>query len=376
MSKFIPYGRQRIDDDDIAAVADVLKSDWVTTGPAVEHFEKAVAEFCGARYAVAVSSGTAALHAAMFAAGIAHGDQVIVPTMTFAATANAAVFQGAAPVFCDVDPDKLLIDPAVVEQEITDKTRAIEAVDYAGQPCDYDALRTIADRNNLVLIADACHSIGAEYKTRKVGALADLNVFSFHPVKHITTGEGGMVLTDNEEYARQMTMFRNHGITTDHRQRTERGSWFYEMVALGYNYRITDFQCALGTSQLNKLPGWIKRRQQIAGCYDKAFRDTPQVQPLAVSTDVSHAYHLYVVRLIDADRAEMFALLRDAGIGVNVHYIPVHMHPFYRERFGATKGLCPVAEAAYEQILSLPIFPAMSDEDVDTVINAVKQNLS
>ena len=262
------------------------------------------------------------------------------------------------------------------EQEITDKTRAIAAVDYAGQPCDYDALRTIADRNNLVLIADACHSIGAEYKTRKVGALADLNVFSFHPLKHITTGEGGMVLTDNEEYARRMTMFRNHGITTDHRQRTERGSWFYEMVALGYNYRITDFQCVLGTSQLNKLPGWIKRRQQIAGCYDKAFRDMPQFQPLAVGPDVSHAYHLYVVRLIGADRAEMFALLRDAGIGVNVHYIPVHMHPFYRERFGTAKGLCPVAEAAYEQILSLPIFPAMSDEDVDTVINAVKQNLS
>jgi len=376
LNKFIPYGHQCIEEDDIKAVVEVLKSDWLTTGPAVDAFEKAVAEFVGAEYGVAVSSGTAALHTAVFAAGLKPGDEVIVPAMTFAATANVVVFQGATPVFCDVDSETLLINPDIVDQEISSRTRAIIAVDYAGQPCDYDALREIADRNKLVLIADACHSLGAAYRGRKVGTLADLTVFSFHPVKHITTGEGGMVVTNNPQYHRRMTMFRNHGITTNHRQRTEKGSWFYEMVDLGYNYRITDFQCALGMSQLKKLPGWIKRRQEIASRYDETFAGLSAVKPLVVTSTVSHAYHLYVVKSLSAERNEVFNSLRKAGIGVNVHYIPVHLHPFYRRKFGTKKGLCPVAEAAYRQIMSLPMFPAMTDENADFVISAVKENVS
>lgn len=376
MSSFIPYGRQWIKDDDIKAVIDVLKSDWLTTGPSVDAFEKAIVGLTGAEYGAAVSSGTAALHTAMYATGIGAGDEVIVPTITFAATANAVVFQGATPVFCDVDADTLLIDPSLIEAKINSKTKAIIAVDYAGQPCDYDALHEIADRNKLVLIADACHSIGALYKSRKVGTLANLTVFSFHPVKHITTGEGGMVVTNNPEYSKRMKMFRNHGITLDHRQRAKKDTWFYEMVDLGYNYRITDFQCALGISQLKKLPAWINRRQEIASRYNQAFNSTSTIKLLAVNSNVSHVYHLYVIKLCDIERDKVFSSLRTAGIGANVHYIPVHLHPFYRKQFGTKQGLCPVAEASYKQILSLPMFPAMTDEEVDIVISAVKKAVS
>jgi len=374
-NRFIPYGRQTIDEDDIQAVIEVLKSDWLTTGPLVEKFEQAVADFVGAEYAVAVSSGTAALHAAMYAVGIGPGDEVIVPSMTFAATANAVVFQGGTPVFVDVEESTLLIDPAMVEARITPRTRAIVAVDYAGQPCNYEALQKIADRHGLFLIADACHSIGGKYKECRCGGLADLTVFSFHPVKHITTGEGGMVITDNVDFAKKMRRFRNHGITTDHRRRTENGTWYYEMVDIGYNYRITDFQSALGLSQLRKLPGWIARRRDIAHCYDDAFADMSAVRPLDVSPDILHAYHLYVLRFnlveLRTTRTEIFSALREQGIGVNVHYIPVHLHPFYRERFGCRNGDCPVAEAAYEEIISLPIFPSMTDKEIKEVIQAV-----
>jgi len=371
----LPYGHQWIDEADIEAVVQVLRSPWITTGPKIAEFEEAFAKFVGAKYAVAVSSGTAALHAAMYAIGIKPGDEVIVPTMTFAATANCVVFQGGRPVFVDVDAETLLIDPDQVKAKITPRTKAVIAVDYTGQPCDYDALRKIADRHGLTLVTDACHALGATYKGRPVGSLADLNVFSFHPVKHITTGEGGMITTDNPDFAERMRIFRNHGINTDYRQREKQGSWFYEMVDLGYNYRITDIQCALGLSQLNKLPGWVKRRQEIAQKYDAAFAEFPAIRPLKVRADVSHAYHLYVVRFdlkqLRATRAEIFTALRAEGIGVNVHYIPVHLHPFYRERFGTGPGLCPVAEVAYEEIVTLPIFPRMSANDVEDVITAV-----
>lgn len=371
----LPYGHQGIDEDDIRAVVEVLRSDWLTTGPKVAEFEQAFADFVGAREAVAVSSGTAALHAAMYALGIGPGAEVIVPAMTFAASANCVVFQGGTPVFADVDPDTLLLDPAQVEAKITPRTKAIVAVDYTGQPCDYDALRAIADRHGLALVADACHALGGSYKGRPVGSLADLSTFSFHPVKHITTGEGGMVTTEDADLARRMRVFRNHGITTDHRQREQQGSWFYEMVDLGYNYRLTDIQCALGMSQLRKLPDWVARRQEIARRYSAAFAAVPAVNPLVVRDDVSHAYHLYVIRLdldqLRLDRATIFAALRAEGIGVNVHYIPVHLHPFYRERFATGPGLCPVAEAAYERIISLPIFPRMAGADVDGVVRAM-----
>jgi perosamine synthetase len=374
-TNILPYGRQSIEEDDIQAVIEALRSDWLTTGPAVGAFETAVAEFVGAAEGVAVSNGTAALHAAMYALGIGPGDEVIVPAMTFAATANAAVYQGGTPIFADVDRATLLIDPAGIEALITPRTKAIAVVDYAGQPCDYDTLHAIAERHGVSLIADACHALGASYKGRKVGVLADLSTFSFHPVKHITTGEGGMIVTNNPELATKMRHFRNHGITTDHRQRSEKGSWFYEMVDLGYNYRLTDIQCVLGRSQLRKLPAWIERRRTIAARYDRAFADMRAVTPLSAIPGALHAYHLYVVRMdtemLGIDRASIFAALREQGIGVNVHYVPVHLHPFYRQRFGTGPGLCPVAEAAYEQILSLPIFPAMTDQDIDDVIGAV-----
>ena len=371
----IPYGRQSLDEDDIKAVLDVLRSDWLTTGPKVFEFEQAFADYVGAQETVAVCNGTAALHAAMYAIEIGPGDEVIVPAMTFASTANCVVFQGGTPVFSDVDPGTLLIDPTSVEAQITQRTKAIIAVDFAGQPCDYDSLRALADRHGLTLVADACHSLGGSYKGFPVGSLAKLNTFSFHPVKHITTGEGGMIATDNPKLDKRMRVFRNHGITTDHRQREALGSWFYEMIDLGYNYRITDFQCALGLSQLNKLSSWVARRQEIARRYDTAFADVSEIEPLDVRKDLTHAYHLYVVRhkleKLQVERAKIFAAIRAAGIGVNVHYIPVHLHPFYRNRFSTGPGMCPVAEATYERILSLPLYHGMTDDDVDTVIQSV-----
>ena len=367
----IPYGKQLIDEDDIRAVEEVLRSDWLTTGPKVVEFETAFANFVGANVAVAVSSGTAALHAAMYALDIKPGDEVIVPAMTFAATANCVVFQEATPVFADVDHQLLILDPDQVEEKITARTKAIIAVDYTGHPCDYDALHSIAKRYMITIVADACHSLGGQYKERPVGSLAQLNAFSFHPVKHITTGEGGMITTDDSELALRMRTFRNHGITTDHRQREVQGSWFYEMLDLGYNYRLSDLHCALGISQLRKLPEWLKRRRTIARLYDEAFAELSAVSPLPVGKHVDHAYHLYVVRLnleqLRADRANIFAALRAEGIGTNVHYIPVHLHPFYRRRFGTSLGLCPNAEAAYEQIISLPMHAGMTAEDVETV---------
>ncbi|NLT23668.1 MAG: UDP-4-amino-4,6-dideoxy-N-acetyl-beta-L-altrosamine transaminase [Syntrophorhabdus sp.] len=369
----IPYGRQFIDEDDISAVIEVLRSDWLTTGPKVAKFEEAFAKHVGARYAVAVNSGTAALHASIFAVGIKPGDEVIVPTITFAATANSVVYQGGTPVFADVMPSNLLIDPSRVEALITDRTRAIISVDYAGHPCDYDALNDIAARRGLFLIDDACHALGGSFHGRPVGSLAGLNTFSFHPVKHITTGEGGLVTTDDPSLASRMRLFRNHGIDSDHYQRELEGSWEYNMTDLGYNYRLTDLQCALGLSQLKKLNKWVMRRRAIASRYDAAFQNTDLVRPLAVGEGVDHAYHLYIVRVPGDARGKIFRGLRAEGIGVNVHYRPVHLHPFYRQRFGTGPGLCPNAEHAYEEIITLPVFPAMTDDMVDEVIEAVKR---
>jgi perosamine synthetase len=378
-SSFIPYGHQWIDEDDIQAVVDALRSDWITTGPKVSEFEKAVAEFVGVKEAVAVSSGTAALHAAMYAIGIEPGDEVILPPMTFAATANAVVFQGGTPVFADVDPETLLIDPAQVEAKISSRTKAIIAVDYAGQPCDYDALKSIADKYNLFLIADACHSLGAVYKGRNVGTLADLTIFSFHPVKHITTGEGGMVVTDKPQFAKQIRLFRNHGINIDFRNREKNKSWLYEIVDLGYNFRLSDIQCALGISQLKKLPGFLKTRREIAKCYNNAFEEIENITPLLVKKQRQSAYHLYVVKSefesSGWSRSEFFMKMHREGIGVNVHYIPVHMHPFYRKHFKTDVGLCPIAESVYEKIVSLPIFPQMTEDEVSRVIQIIRKLL-
>jgi len=376
-SKLLPYGRQQIDEEEVASVIKVLRSEYLTTGPMIEAFEQAFANYVGAEFAVAVSSGTAALHAAVHSLDMQPSEEVIVPAMTFASTSNCVVFEGATPVFSDVDPTTLLIDPNKVEELINPRTRAIIAVDYAGQPCDYGVLTSLAEKNGLTLIADACHSLGARYESRKVGSLAELNTFSLHPVKHITTGEGGLVTTNNSELASKMRRFRNHGIDQDHRQRSETGSWFYEMIDLGYNYRLTDFQSALGLTQLGKLEKGLKIRRRIAREYDAAFADLTSIEPLLTHTNRTHSYHLYVVRLDPAqlacDRSEIFAALRAEGIGVNVHYIPVHLHPYYRTNFSTSAGLCPAAEEAYQRIISLPIFPSMSDTDVNDVIAAVKK---
>jgi len=373
----LPYGKQWIDEDDIQAVSEVLRGDWLTTGPKVGEFEAAFADFVGAKHAVAVSNGTAALHATMYALNIQAGDEVIVTPMTFAASANCVVYQGGTPVFADVEPDTLLLDAKQVEAKITDKTRAIVAVDYAGQPCDYDALYDVAQKHNIPIVDDACHAIGGSYKNRSVGTLGDINTFSLHPVKHFTTGEGGIITTDDDDYAQKMRVFRNHGITTDHRQRAEQGGFFYEMVDLGYNYRITDFQCALGLSQLSKLRGFVAKRRELAAMYDVAFADIDYVTPMAVRDNVVHAYHLYMVRFdtktIGMNRQEIFAALRAENIGINVHYIPVHYHPYYRKNFGTGEGLCPVAEAAYDQLITLPVFPQMTQADIDDVVTAIKK---
>ena len=369
----IPYGRQQIDENDIASVVDVLHSDWLTTGPKVTEFEEAVARFVGAFHGVAVSSGTAGLHSAMYALDIGPGDEVIVPAMTFAATANCVVYQGGIPVFADVDPETLLIDPEQVIRKITPQTKAVISVDYAGHPCAYEALRQIAEDKKLFLVADGCHALGAELDGHKVGTLADLTIFSFHPVKHITTGEGGMVVTGNSELAEKMRRFRNHGISTDHQQRKTKETWYYEMEDLGFNYRISDMQCGLGISQLRKLPGRLDRRQEIAGLYNSLLRRIDNVGPLAVQPYVYHAYHLYVVRLAsEVDRYAVFQHLRDKKIGVNVHYLPVHLHPFYQRRFATGPEMCPAAEAAYEQILSLPIYPGLTDEQVEWIVSVLQ----
>ena len=369
----IPYGRQSVSKDDIEAVVAVLNSDFLTTGPVVGEFEKQLADFSGSEYAVAVSSGTAALHCAVYAAGIGPGDEVIVPSLTFAATANCVVYMGAVPVFADCLPDTLLIDPEDVLRKITPETKAVIAVDYAGQPCDYDALRRICSENNLILITDACHSIGSEYKGRKTGSIADITCYSFHPVKHITTGEGGAALTDNPEFAEKMKIFRNHGITTDFRQREQKGAHYYEMSFLGYNYRLTDFQSALGVSQLKKLPQWLRRRNEIADLYNNLFAENSNINPLKTEDDIFHSYHLFVVRLAGhISRDSVFKKMRDAGIGVNVHYIPVHLHPFYKEKFSLSEGLCPVAENVYETILSLPVYPGLENTEVEYVAETLR----
>lgn len=368
---FLPYGKQEIGDADVKAVVEALVSGWLTTGPRVSEFEQAFAAYCGAGQGVAVNSGTAALHCAMRALALQPGDEVIVPAITFAATANAAAYEGAIPVFADVEADTLLIDPESVVARITPKTRAIVAVDYAGQPADYDALRAIAQAHGLALVADACHSPGATYKGRKTGTLADISCFSFHPVKHLTTCEGGMTVTDDAALAAHMRRFRNHGIDSDHRSREKAGAHAYDMAELGFNYRLPDVQCALGLAQLSRLDGWVAKRQQIAGWYGQALAGMAGVTPLALRPDRTHAYHLYVVAL-DAtlDRDAVFARLRATGIGVNVHYAPVHLHSYYRGR-GYSPGLAPVAESISQHILTLPMFPAMAQSDVQRVADAL-----
>ena len=374
-ASFLPYGRQSVDEADIQAVVEVLRSDWLTTGPKVAEFEEAFAARVGAAYAVSVTSGTAALHAAAFAAGLKPGDEAITTPLTFAATANCVLYQGATPVFADVTRDTLNLDPEQFVAKISSKTRAVLPVDYAGHPAELESILQIARERGLIVIEDACHALGADYKGKRIGGIADMTVFSFHPVKHVTTGEGGMVTTNNAQFAETLRRFRNHGISTEARQRQNAGQWQYEMVLLGFNYRLPDIVCALGIEQLKRLDANLARRREIAAQYTAAFREIAGVISPAVRDDVSPAWHLYPIRLdldkLTADRAQIFRALRAENIGVNVHYIPVHLHPYYRDRFGFRGGECPVAEDAFARLISLPMFHAMTDKDVQDVVDAV-----
>ena len=371
-NKLLPYGHHWIDDEDIASVVEVLKSDWITQGPRVDEFERGVAEYCGAKYAVAVSNGTAALHAACAVAGISQVDEAITTPITFAATANAIVYCGGKPVFADISEDTLNINPEEIRNRLSPRTKALLPVDFAGHPADLDEIEEIAEEKGLVMIEDASHALGAECKGQKIGSMADMTIFSFHPVKHITTGEGGMILTNNKEFYEKLKIFRHHGIIKDN---LDKGSWHYQIYNPGYNFRITDFQCALGISQLKKLGRFVERRREIAAKYNEAFAEMKEIITPIEDKLVKAVYHLYVIQLrtemLKAGRKEVFDALRAENIGVQVHYLPVHLHPFYQKKFGYKKGDYPVAEKYYERAITLPIFPKMSDEDVKDVIEAV-----
>jgi len=372
----IPYGRQWIDRKDIQEVIKTLKTDWITQGPKVEEFEKAVAKYCGAKYAVVISSGTAALHAAYGVAGIGPGDEVITTPLTFAATANAVVYCGGRPVFVDIQEDTLNIDPKKIEKRITKKTKVIAPVDFAGHPCDYQEILKIAKKYKLLVIEDAAHALGSVYEGKKIGSFADMTILSFHPVKAITTGEGGMVLTNNKNFYEKLKIFRHHGVV----KKPKMGGWYYEIENPGYNYRLTDFQCALGLSQLRRLDKFIKRRREIAMKYNRAFRNIKEIITPTEREYVQSAWHIYVIQLqidkLKVNRKRIFKALRKEGLGVQVHYIPLHLQPFYRKNFDYKTGDFPMAEKYYQGAITLPLFPKMTNKDAERAIKVVKKTIN
>ncbi|OHA67367.1 MAG: UDP-4-amino-4,6-dideoxy-N-acetyl-beta-L-altrosamine transaminase [Candidatus Wildermuthbacteria bacterium RIFCSPHIGHO2_02_FULL_45_25] len=375
-TKFLPYGSQWIEESDIQVVQKALRSGWLTQGPLVEKFEQAMAKYCGSNYAVAVSSGTSALHAAYAVAGIRAEDEVITPPLSFSATANAIVYCGGKPVFSDIDEDTLCIDPYEIEKKITKRTKAIAPVDFAGRPAEYDVILKIAKKHKLLVIEDAAHALGSVYKGSKIGSIADMTILSFHPVKTITTGEGGMILTNRRDFYERLKVFRHHGIV----KKPEKGGWYYDIEQLGNNYRITDFQCALGLSQLRKLPGFAKRRREIVTAYNRAFEHLPFLILPRIEAHINPVFHLYVVQLrldmLKTGRKTIFEDLHKQGIGVQVHYIPVHLLSFYQKQFGYKKGDFPVTERYYERTISLPLFPKMSLKDVERVIKVFMNTIN
>lgn len=376
---YLPYGQQQIDEYDIQAVVDVLKGDFLTTGPMIQQFEEAIAKYVGAKYAVSFSNGTAALHAACYAAGITEGDEVITTPMTFVASANCILYQGAKPVFADIDNETYNISPKSIEEKITNKTKAIIPVHFTGQPVELEAIQKIAKKNNLIIIEDAAHALGATYKNKKIGSIGDMTMFSFHPVKHITTGEGGVITTNNPLFYEKLVQFRTHGIERNPKKLLENhGPWYYEMQFLGYNYRITDIQAALGLSQLSKLDSFIKIRKKYVDIYSKEFSCLSEIIIPKQLPQTSSSWHLYIIRLntklLKCNRKEFYEALQRENIGVNVHYIPVHLQPFY-QKLGYEKGICPQAENVYEEIITLPLFPKMTEADVWDVIQAVRKVL-
>lgn len=378
-SSKIYYGRQWIDESDVQAVADVLKSDFITCGPKVDEMERMLEQYTGAKYAVAVSNGTAALHCACMAAGIGSGDEVITTPLTFAASANCALYCGAIPVFADIDPETYNIDPVSIRERITEKTKAIVAVDFTGQAVKHREIRAICDEFGLVFIEDAAHAIATKYDGKQVGSLADLTCFSFHPVKTITGGEGGAVLTNCEEYYKRLMLVHTHGITHDEALMEEaphEGPWCYEQVCLGYNYRITDFQAALIVSQMKKLDSFAARRKEIVAAYDKAFAEMPEIIVQKEIPESDTCRHLYIIRLaldkLTCTRREFFDAMSAENVQCQIHYVPVYWFPYY-QHLGYKKGLCPQAEEVYSQIMSIPLYPRMTDQDVTNVVHAVKK---
>ncbi|MGN4126577.1 UDP-4-amino-4,6-dideoxy-N-acetyl-beta-L-altrosamine transaminase [Lysinibacillus sphaericus] len=377
-STFLSYGKQSIDEADIEAVVETLRSPFLTQGPKVEEFEKSVADYVGAKYAVAFSNGTAALHGACYAAGIGAGDEVITTPITFAATSNAVLYCGGTPVFADIDSQTYNIDPEEIKKNITSKTKAIIPVDFTGQPVNLDEIMTIAEEHKLIVIEDGAHSFGASYKGRKVGSQAHMTMFSFHPVKPITTAEGGVITTNSEEYYEKLKLFRSHGISKTP-YAAEQGDWYYEMTELGFNYRMTDMQAALGLSQMKKIDKFINSRREIADMYNEALDQFPGVKLPKQLDETKSGWHLYIIQLdqtvLNKTRKEIFNEMRTCNIGVHVHYIPVYWHPYY-EQLGFTKGICNVAESWYEGALTLPIFPGMEKSDVNNVIEILKSALN
>jgi UDP-4-amino-4,6-dideoxy-N-acetyl-beta-L-altrosamine transaminase len=367
--KFIPYGLHWIDEDDINEVTKVLRGDWITGGPKIEEFEKAICGYIGCRYAVAVNSGTSALDIAVQSLNIPEDSEIITTPFTFVATSNAILYNKCKPVFADITEDTRNIDPEEIRKRITDKTRAIIYVDYAGQPCDIKEIKEIAEEHDLYLIEDACHALGAEYDGGKIGNFADLTVFSFHPVKHITTGEGGAVVTKNEELCERLKMLRNHGIDKDTEERYGKDAGYaYDMKMLGRNYRITDFQCALGISQLKKMNKFIERRQEIVDIYNEAFDGVEQIITPYVKKNVRHAWHIYTLLLNKTKRDDFYKKMRGRDIGVNVHYIPIYHFSYYKENFNFEHKDFPTTESVFSDIITLPLFPKMTREEADYVI--------
>lgn len=368
----IPYGHQSINQDDIAAVTRILKSDWLTQGPAIEKFENAVARKVNTKYAVACSNGTAALHLASLAAGIGPGDEVIVPTLSFAASANCVLFCNGTPILCDIDLKTLTIDVNDIEKRINSKTKAIITVDFAGHPADWDKLKRIAKKHKLILIDDAAHALGAKYKGEPIGSLADLTTFSFHPVKAITTGEGGMIVTNNKNYFDKLRLFRNHGITKS----IIHPGWYQEMTNLGYNYRLTDIQAALGLSQLKKLDKFRLRRRQIALHYMKQFSLIDEIMLPPDHENIDHAWHIFPVRFLSLNRDEIYNRLIKLGIKCQIHYLPIHLQPYYQKKFGYKKGDFPNTEKYASRCLTIPLYPSMTDKMVKKVTLAVQEAVS
>jgi perosamine synthetase len=377
-AEMLPYGRHSLEEEDVQAVTAALRSGWLTTGPKIEEFERAVAAAAGASHAVAVNSGTAALHAAVAAAGIGPGDEVITSPLTFVASANAVLYLGGRPVFAEVREDTLCMDPVDAEMKLTPRTRALLPVDFAGQPADLDELGRIAAARGLAVIEDAAHSLGGAYRGRAIGSIADLTTFSFHPVKIVTTGEGGAVTTERADLAARMRRFRSHGIDGDFRGREARALEFSPMVELGFNYRLSELGCALGVSQLGRLERSLKRRTQLAERYTAALADLRGVRLPAVPAHVRHGWHIFPVLLdldrLRVDRRAVLAALRAENVGAIVHYVPAYWHPYY-EALGYRRGLCPRAEAAWARLVTLPIFPMMTDGDQDHVVAALAKVL-